>query len=125
VISVDTSVWLAFFEGRSEAAPLVKLLEENVVVVHPVVATELGLGRGLSEERRADVERLVVRSPRTHDEVVAVAQQLGLRGAEMGYVDLHVLCSAVKDRDLVWSLERSVTTSAERIGVACRLPSSR
>lgn len=120
MISVDTSVWVAFLQGRPVAHPLVKLLEKGVVEAHRLVHAELALG-GLGADREVFLQRLgrlVLREPEDHAVVLEFIGGRHLWGKGLGYVDAHVLCSAAVAGNVVWSLEKEVQRAAVTVGVA-------
>ena len=93
MILVDTSVWVDHL--RSGDPILAELLEQNRVVMHPMVLGELACGN-LQNRRQMlqlwqQLESLQVVS---HDEALYLIEQNGLMGKGIGYVDVHLLASA-------------------------------
>ncbi len=114
---VDTSVWRAFFSGRSNARRLGELLSEPyVVLVHPLVISELVLG-GLSTAE----ELLLQRLPQAEHASVATVltsirrHRLGRKG--IGWVDAELVTSALQSRAQLWSLDKSLRNVANELGV--------
>jgi len=116
IILVDTSVWVDLW--RRGNAQLARLLEQDRVVVHPFVLGELALGR---LTRRADVLRdlQALQAPRVaeHAEVLALIDRVPLWGRGIGWVDAHLLASALLDRLSVWTLDRRLAGAATALGV--------
>jgi predicted nucleic acid-binding protein len=117
VVLVDTSVWVDHL--RRGNAALATLLEATAVTVHPFVIGELACG---SLKRGSQVVKLLAELPAAsalhHDEVLQfiAAHRLGGRG--IGYVDAHLLASAVLDGLALWSRDRALHTEATRLGVS-------
>lgn len=117
-IVVDTSVWRAFFAGRSAASALGELLEESgVVLVHPLVIGELVLG-GLSLGEEHLLQRLPRAEPSGYVNVLASIRRLKLARRGIGWVDAELVTSTLKCKARLWSLDRSLSSVAQELGVA-------
>ena len=94
MILVDTSVWVDHFRRGDEK--LVSLLEDRQVLGHPWVTGELALG---SASRRDELTRLLGDLPQapvaTDVEVLSMIDRRQLGGRGIGYVDAHLLASAM------------------------------
>ena len=99
MVLVDTSVWIRFLANRMPwASQLDSLLADDDVIGHAFVYGELlvgdrgDLGRSSwMRTRRNASGRTVV----AHREVVAFAQDRGLNGRGVGWVDVHLLAAAL------------------------------
>ncbi len=111
---VDTSVWVEFFRGSIRAVALGELLEADEVLLHPWVLGELVLG-GLGPRREAviaDLRRLP-RAPLVADADVlelVTGRRLWRRG--LGWVDVHLLASAIVRRCGLWTFDHSLAATA-------------
>ena len=118
---VDTSVWIDHF--RRDRPDLRARLEAGDVVSHPFVIGELACG---TIRRRDDVLALLSTLPQvavaSHDEVLRLLDRHHLMGQGLGWVDAHLLASALLARDTLWTLDRSLARAAQALGV--RLPGS-
>ena len=98
MILVDTSVWIDFFRGADRASGLAEHLESNLVLLHPWVLGELVLG-GLGPRRResviADLKRLPTSPLVPDEEVLELILTRQLSGRGIGWVDVHLLASAL------------------------------
>jgi predicted nucleic acid-binding protein len=115
VILADTSVWVDHLrQGNSR---LQALLAEGLVVGHPFVTGEVALGH---LRRRRAVVGLLTDLPQaaqaTHNEVLGFVVLRELTGSGLGWVDVHLLCSAVLDGLRLWTLDRRLAAAAERVG---------
>jgi predicted nucleic acid-binding protein len=119
IVLVDTSVWVEFW--RRGNARLAQLLEQDRVVVHPFVLGELALGR---LARRADVLRdlQALESPRVAEpgEVLALIDRTPLWGRGIGWVDAHLVASALLDRLHLWTLDQRLASIGASLGVGLR-----
>jgi predicted nucleic acid-binding protein len=115
---VDTSVWRAFFSGRGSASRLGDLLEESgVVLLHPLVIGELVLG-GLSPAEERLLQRLPQAEPSGYANVLAAIRRYKLARRGIGWVDAELVTSALRCRAQLWTLDRSLSSVADELGVA-------
>lgn len=116
MILVDTSVWVDHLRRRSAA--LVALLEDADVVTHPFVIGEIALG---APKNRAQVIGLLEELPGVvvapHLDVLELVERRALGGAGIGWVDAHLLASAVLDQIPLWTLDRRLAATAVRLGI--------
>ncbi|MGH7521808.1 MAG: type II toxin-antitoxin system VapC family toxin [Gemmatimonadales bacterium] len=113
----DTSVWLDHW--RRPIARFATLLESNEIVVHPFIVGEIALGdispraeilRGLGKLHATTLAR--------HEEVHELIERIPLWGRGIGWVDAHLLASALLDRVRLWTFDRNLAHAAVDIGVA-------
>lgn len=113
---VDTSVWVDHF-CRGQPA-LVRLLEGDSVECHPFVIGELACG---NLKNRAEILELLRHLPQTaiaeHEDVLAMVERCGLMGAGIGWIDAHLLASAMISRTDMWTLDRRLSQVAEDWGL--------
>ena len=118
MILADTTVWIDFLAGRSSAVELRSLLAANRVVCHPAVRGEIALG---SIARRDEVLRLLSQLPRApvvgDDEVFAMIETRHLSASGIGWIDAHLLASAMAGTHLIWTGDRRLISVAARLGV--------
>ncbi len=94
MILVDTSVWINHL--RSGDIHLAELLNSTKVLMHPFVLGELACG---NLQERKEVLTLLKDLPSatvaTADEVLFAIEENELMGKGIGYVDAHLLASAM------------------------------
>jgi predicted nucleic acid-binding protein len=115
-VLVDTSVWRRFFSGSPAAGALADLLDEDgAVLVHPFVLGELVLG-GLSAREEGLFARLPQASLIANEEVLEFVRRrkLGRRG--IGWVDAHLLASALASSAALWSADGRLASAAAELG---------
>jgi predicted nucleic acid-binding protein len=117
LILVDTSVWVDHLRRRNAA--LAARLEAGEVVCHPFIVGELGLG---ALKRRDDVLGLLfelrMASIVPHDDVLELVGRARLAGQGIGWVDVHLIASALLDRLRLWTLDRRLAAVARKLDVS-------
>ena len=117
MILVDTSVWVDHFRSRNRI--LIRLLEGEEVLAHPVVIGELVLG-GLPNRDRTlkDLLRLPSATPADHDEALQFIHRAELTGSGINYADTHVLLSTrFTPGARLWTRDRRLLAAAGRLGL--------
>jgi predicted nucleic acid-binding protein len=116
-VLADTSVWIDHWRhGNPRVA---QLLEQSSLVVHPFVLGEIALGQITSRtEVLADLAALDAPRVAEQAEVLALIERMRLWGRGIGWVDAHLLASALLDRIRLWSLDRRLARVARDLGVA-------
>lgn len=118
MILVDTSVWVDHLRKGSPA--LAAALEEERVLMHPFVLGELACG---NLRNRGEVLRLLgdlpVAPAVTDPEVLAFIERRALMGRGIGYIDVHLLTSAVLAGPAwLWTRDRRLATVAAELDLA-------
>jgi predicted nucleic acid-binding protein len=116
VILVDTSVWVDHLR-RSNAA-LGRLLDAGLVVCHPFVIGELALGSlSRTSEVLALLRELPAASVVAHEDALALVERRRLSGRGVGWVDTHLVASAMVERRQIWTRDRRLAMVARELGV--------
>jgi predicted nucleic acid-binding protein len=120
MVLVDTSVWIRFLADREPyAAELDRLLERDEVVGHELIFGELLIGdRGGRPKLLAAYEQMRQASVIPHPEVVAFVRDRRLQGRGVGWIDIHLLASALVDRLQVWTADPRFADVANELAVA-------
>jgi predicted nucleic acid-binding protein len=117
VILVDTSVWVDHLRRGNTA--LGTLLEAGEVVGHSFVAGELACG---SIKNRREVLALLDNLPQAtvadHGEVLRLVDSRKLMGRGLGYIDVHLLASALLTGARLWTLDNRLSKEATRLNVS-------
>jgi predicted nucleic acid-binding protein len=120
VILVDSSVWISHF--RSSDNTLVALLEENWVLTHPFVIGELACG---NLKNRAtilgDLSRIGRAELAQHEEALELADTL--RGKGIGWIDVHLIASALLSAAQLWTLDERLRRAASAANIRVFRPS--
>jgi predicted nucleic acid-binding protein len=116
MVLVDTSVWVEHL--RHGCPGLEFLLDEGDVLCHPFIIGELACGR-LS--RRAEILALLRSLPQAAvadpEEVLSFLDTHRLMGVGLGFIDVHLLAAARLHQASLWTLDRKLQRTAERLGV--------
>jgi predicted nucleic acid-binding protein len=116
-VLVDTSVWRRYFAGAPAVRGLGGLLDEDgAVLVHPFVVGEMVLG-GLSTREEELFTRLPAALVVPHDEVLGFVRRRRLARRGVGWVDAHLLASALASGGALWSVDASLSAAAAELGV--------
>lgn len=112
----DTSVWVEHL--RSGSAELETLLMAGEVAVHPFVAGELALGHLRQREQILSLLELLPQTTlASHSEVLTLVREHRLAGSGLGYVDAHLLASALLSGMRLLTRDRTLERYARRLGV--------
>ncbi len=118
MVLVDTSVWVRALAGVAPyREQLDDLLSRNEVLGHDLVYGELLIGdRG--GRRRLLVDYLLMRwsQAATHEQVVALVLGRNLHGMGIGWIDAHLLASALIDGARLWTADQALAKLANTVG---------
>lgn len=94
MVLVDTSVWIDHF--RVENNDLKTILNDGLVVCHPFIIGELACGNLRNrKEILSHLRSLPMAIRARHNEVMQFIENNQLMGKGLGYIDMHLLASAV------------------------------
>ncbi len=113
---VDTSVWVDHL--RRGNARFAKHLESGGVESHPFIVGELACG---NLRRRDEILSLLASLPRVveadHAEVLSLVDSERLSGRGLGWVDVHLLASALLGGTTLWTLDKRLAEQARKLAV--------
>jgi predicted nucleic acid-binding protein len=120
MVLVDTSVWIRSLAGQAPyMAEMDRLLGRDEVAGHDLVYGELLIGdRGGRKKLLAAYERIPQASIVPHREVVAFVRDRDLHGRGVGWIDVHLLASAIVGRLQLWTADPRFSAVAKELGVA-------
>lgn len=117
MILVDTSIWIRFLSNQSPYADrLDSLLHRGEVAGHELIYGELLIGdRGgrakfLSSYGKMHQARMV-----PHEDVVAFVRDRNLHGRGAGWIDVHLLASAIVDGLQLWTADPRLAVLAKEL----------
>jgi predicted nucleic acid-binding protein len=112
MVLVDTSVWVSHL--RDGNAELAKLLNDGGVLCHPLIVGELACGNLKDRTVILSFLQLLPMSIEAeHHEVLSFIEKNLLMGKGMGYIDVHLLTSAVLTGVPIWTLDKRLAQVAE------------
>lgn len=117
MIIVDTSIWIDHLHKGDQT--MAKLLKEGVTLMHPMVLGEIAMGSLRNWKKTIGELSLLPTALRASDEeVLAFVASRRLNGIGIGYIDAHLLASAVlQPRTYLWTRDGRLAEAAARLGV--------
>lgn len=115
MVLVDTSVWVEHF--RSGTIGLASSLDDGQIVCHPFIVGELACG---NLKNRSQILSLLFTLPSAQvaddEEVMRFIEANRLMGKGLGYIDIHLLASAVLTNVPLWTLDKRLSKAAAALG---------
>jgi predicted nucleic acid-binding protein len=116
MVLIDTSVWVEHL--RDGTIGLEALLNEGHVVCHPFIVGELACG---NLKNRAEILKLLQALPMAihaeHGEVMQFIENYSLMGKGLGYIDVHLLASAILTKVPLWTLGSKLKRISSKLGL--------
>ena len=117
MILADTNVWIKHF--RESDAELISQLNIGFVACHPFIIGELSCG---NLGNRAEILILLQALPSSPvveaSEILDFIENNSLMGRGLGYVDMHLLASAIIANVVLWTYDRRLNEAAVELGIA-------
>ena len=114
---VDTSVWIDHL--REKVAGLSDLLMEGDVLVHPFVIGELACGNLSNRtEILSRLKSLPFARLGSDSEALLLIERRALMGKGLGYIDIHLLSSALLSEAALWTRDKRLSETARTLGAA-------
>lgn len=114
MILVDTSVWIDHLKRGNQR--LRSLLQDDQVLCHPFVIGELACG---NLHNRSEILHLLEALPGArladHAEVLHLINSHRLYGQGLGWIDAHLLASAMLTGCELWTLDLRLHALAARV----------
>jgi predicted nucleic acid-binding protein len=116
MVLVDTSVWVSHLRHGNK--DLQKLLCDGEVVCHPFIVGELACG---NLKNRHEILTYFQSLPMTilaeDGEVLDLIENNQLMGKGLGYIDVHLIASAVLTSVLLWTLDKTLDKFTKKLGI--------
>lgn len=117
---VDTSVWIEHLRGGEDR--LSSLLADGIVVTHPFVIGEMACGTSSDRDEIVSLLGRLDTSPvARHEEAMSVLERHRLAGRGLGWVDVHLLTSALLAGVGLWTRDRALTMAVADLGVGASI----
>lgn len=117
MVLVDTSVWVKHL--RDGDIVLEGLLDDGHVMCHPFIVGELACG---NLKNRTEILVLLQALPMAifaeHSEVLRFIEDNRLMAKGLGFVDMHLLASALLSGIQLWTLDKRLHQVALKMGLA-------
>jgi predicted nucleic acid-binding protein len=123
MVLVDTSVWIRALSNRHPfVEELDQLLDRGEVTGHDLIYGELLIGdRGGRQKLLATYIRFAQAATLPHQDVVAFVEGRRLHGRGVGWIDIHLLASAIVNRLKLWTADPRLSAMASEFGVEYRI----
>jgi predicted nucleic acid-binding protein len=116
MVLVDASVWVDHF--RQGNIGLIDLLNEGQVVSHPFIIGELACG---NLKNRSQILSLLSTLPTAlvveHEEMMGFIENHRLMGKGLGFIDVHLLASAMLTNVPLWTLDKRLNSTSAALGL--------
>jgi predicted nucleic acid-binding protein len=116
MVLADTSVWIEHF--RHGEPSLADRLSEGLVLVHPFVSGELACSN--LKDRAvvlSDLHALPQAKVASNAEVLQFIEDRRLWGRGLGWIDAHLLASALLSNCRIWTLDTRLAKAAADLGL--------
>lgn len=119
-VLVDTSIWIRFLANRAPyAGELDELLSREDVRAHEFVYGELLIGDRGGRKKLLSAYELMDYAPVVpHDEVAIFVRERELQGRGIGWIDAHLLASALIAGLRLWTADTALVAVARELDVA-------
>lgn len=118
MVLIDSSVWI---DHLRRGNPLLRdLLNNSLALIHPFVIGELACSSIKNRKKSlADLAELPLAKSAAHQEVLTLLIDRELWGRGIGWIDLHLIASALLSHSQLWTLDASLRTAALSAKVYC------
>jgi predicted nucleic acid-binding protein len=116
MVLVDTTVWVNHLRYGNRG--LEALLNDGHVICHPFIVGEIACG---DLRNRVEILLLLQALPTAsqveHEEVMQFIEHYRLMGKGLGYVDMHLLASAILTKIPMWTLDKKLHEVSSKMGI--------
>lgn len=116
MILVDTSVWIDHLRRGSNR--LSDFLDQGRVLIHPFIIGELACG---NLRNRDEILILLNALPEAqmaeHLEVMRLVDSYSLHGLGLGWIDMHLLASALLTECGMWTMDRRLKRATSNLEI--------
>jgi predicted nucleic acid-binding protein len=117
MVLVDTSVWIDHFNKRNDH--LVDLLNAGKVNTHEYIIGEISCGNISNRDEIINLLRsLPCTLSVTQEEILDFIANQYLYGNGVGYIDIHLLASALISNVKLWTRDKKLNLVANELNVA-------
>ena len=117
MLLADTSVWIEHFRRREPA--LADRLSEGLVLMHPFVAGELACGNLKDRDAiLSQLHALPAAKEASNADVLRLIGDRRLWGRGLGWVDAHLLASALLSNCPLWTLDSKLAKASKELGLS-------
>ena len=122
MVLVDTSVWVSHL--RDGNAELASLLNNAEVLCHPLIVGELACGNLKDRSTILNFLQLLPMGVEAeHEEVLSFIENRQLMGKGIGYVDVHLIASAILTGVPIWTFDKKLSQVANSLNIRYKISS--
>ena len=119
MVLVDTSIWVSHL--RKGNPHLETLLMDGEVICHPFIIGELACGHIKNrKEILSLLQALPMAETAEHQEVLHFLEYNLLMGKGLGYIDVHLLASALLTEIPLWTSDRKLKAASSELNASYR-----
>lgn len=116
-VLADTSVWIQHF--RAGESTLAFHLSEGHVLMHPFILGELACSNFKNRHSTLfNLNALPTARMALGEEVLELIARHRLWGKGLGWIDIHLLASALLSRSAFWTLDKRLAQAAIQLGLS-------
>lgn len=116
MVLVDTSIWISHL--RAGNARLKTLLENGEVICHPLIIGELACGNIKNRtEILSSLHALPAAVVAKHEEVLHLIESHDLMARGLGFIDVHLLASALLTRVPLWTADKRLRAASTDLNI--------
>ena len=116
MVLADTCIWIEHFRHGEQS--LADRLAEGIVLMHPFVSGELACGNLKDRDSILSALRaLPAATPATDAEVLQLVEDRRLWGRGLGWIDAHLLASALLSKCRFWTSDTRLAKAASELGL--------
>ncbi|MEL6160269.1 MAG: type II toxin-antitoxin system VapC family toxin [Cyanobacteria bacterium J06623_5] len=122
MILVDTSVWIDHFYAGLPT--LVKLLQQEKVLIHPFVIGELACGHLQNRQEILGLLHNLPVMPAVNERgALTLIETRSLMGRGVGYIDIHLLASVlIQGKARLWTRDKRLSALAKAMNFSYKPP---
>jgi len=115
MVLIDTSYWIDHFRKTDQT--LLDLANADEVSMHPAIIGELALGNLKHREMILGYLKNLAPAPVAHDhEVLHLIEAHNLHGKGIGWIDAHLLASALIGNLVLLTKDKRLASIAKQLG---------
>jgi predicted nucleic acid-binding protein len=119
MVLVDTSIWVEHF--RNGSAELRRLLLDGQVYCHPFIVGELACGHLKKRSEILDLLSSLQQAIISDDEeALQLIETRRLYGRGLGWIDVHILSSALLTGAQLWTFDKTLKKVAQEFNITYR-----
>jgi hypothetical protein len=116
MVLADTSVWIQHFQQGEPT--LADRLARGLVLIHPCISGELACGNLKNRPAiLSDLHALPPAKLASTAEVLQLVEDRRLWGRGLGWMDVHLLASALLSHCELWTFDKKLREAAKKLGL--------